>query len=79
MNAIRNTFAKWAPIDAHYVDPEALRLSSFAQSSATRQGYVAPFRLHSVTTREGSPKPRIRVTVPAPLSTREPALSGKES
>ena len=79
MNAVRNMFAKWHPINAHYVDPEALRLSSFAQSSATRQGCVAPFRLHSVSVREGSPKPRIRVTVPAPLSTREPALSGEES
>jgi len=79
MNAIRNTFAKWAPIDAHYVDPEALRLSSFAQSSATRQGHVAPFRLHSVTTREGSAKPRIRVTVPAPLPNNEPALTGEKN
>ena len=79
MNAVRNMFAKWHPINAHYVDPEALRLSSFAQSSATRQGCVAPFRLHSVSVREGSPKPRIRVTVPAPLSNSEPALSGEES
>ena len=61
MNAIRNTFAKWAPIDAHYVDPEALRLSSFY--------FAAGFHRRPE-------KPRIRVTVPAPLSTREPALTG---
>ena len=79
MNAVRNMFAKWNPINAHYVDPEALRLSSFAQSSATRQGCVAPFRLHSVSVREGSPKPRIRVTVPAPLSNSAPGDPGRDS
>jgi hypothetical protein len=78
MNSARHIFAKWNPIDAHYVDPETVRLSSFVQSSATRKGHVPPFKLHDVSQREGSTKPRIKVTVPAPLSNSEPGDPGEE-
>lgn len=58
-------FARWEPLPQHYVDPEAFRLSQFAQSHNTRNSRVAQFQLLSIT-REANNKPRIRVTVPAP-------------
>jgi hypothetical protein len=61
------TFAKWTPLPPHHVDCEALRLSQFAQSAATKNGTVPAFRLLNIV-RAGSEKPRLRVTVPQPMS-----------
>ena len=47
---------------------ETLRHSSFAQSAATRGGKVAEFVMI---------EPGCRVTVPAPLSSSEPARTGE--
>jgi hypothetical protein len=73
-----NTFAKWQPLPPHHVDCEALRLSQFAQSAATKNGTVPAFRLLNIV-RAGSEKPRLRVTVPAPIPHTTPDDSGKDS
>ena len=58
-------FAKWQPLDAKHVDCEALRMSQFAQSAATKSGKVPEFKLLNIM-RTGGEKPRIRITIPAP-------------
>jgi hypothetical protein len=72
-----NTFAKWQPLPPHHVDCEALRLSQFAQSAATRNGQVPAFRLLNIV-RAGSEKPRLRVTVPEDLPHTIAALPRKD-